>query len=110
MLLTKNKKKLVINTTLDLLKFKLIFFFADVLVLYFCGQGIRGLPSRLVKKRRLGIFLDRVGVLHDLALVLADESIFPVAKLQTMMTSLHSKVERKVLILDCRLANGGKRK
>ena len=76
----------------------------DLLVLYFAGQGVQGLPRKLAKKRRLGIFLDRVGISHDIALVTGNESLFPVAKLQTILADLNSRVKRKVIILDCRFA------
>jgi hypothetical protein len=45
-----------------------------------------------------------VGISHDLALVTSNETIFPVAKLQTMLAELNTKVKRKVLILDIRMA------
>ena len=76
---------------------------ADILFLYFAGLGVQGLPKKLAKKRRLGIFLDRVGISHDLALVTANETLFPVAKLQTILASLNARVKRKVIILDIRL-------
>ena len=41
----------------------------DLLVVYFAGQGVQGLPKKLAKKRKIGIFLDRVGISHDLAMV-----------------------------------------
>jgi len=56
-------------------------------LLYFAGRGVQGLPQRLARKRRLGIFLDRVGISHDLALVAADETLLPVAKLQVNFQS-----------------------
>ncbi len=65
---------------------------------------MQGLPHKLEQKRRLGIFLDRVGISHDLALVTKNETLFPVSKLQTILAELNSKVKRKVIILDCRLA------
>ena len=65
---------------------------------------IQGLPRKLARKRRLGVFLDRVGISHDLALVTGNESLFPVAKLQTILAELNSKVKRKVLVLDIRFA------
>ena len=58
----------------------------------------------MARKRRLGVFLDRVGISHDLALVTGNESLFPVAKLQTILAELNSKVKRKVLVLDIRFA------
>ncbi len=76
----------------------------DLLVLYFAGQGVQGLPRKLARKRRLGIFLDRIGISHDLALVTSNESLFPVAKLQTILAGLNAKVRRKVIVLDCRFA------
>ena len=42
---------------------------SEVLLLYYAGQGVQGLPRKLARKRRLGIFVDRVGISHDLALV-----------------------------------------
>ena len=65
---------------------------------------LQGLPRKLARKRRLGVFLDRVGISHDLALVTGNESLFPVAKLQTILAELNSKVKRKVLVLDIRFA------
>ena len=61
-----------------------------------------GEPERLREKKRLGIFTDRAGILHDLALVLCNESLFPVARMQTMISELHSRVRRKLIVLDCR--------
>ena len=71
-----------------------------------CSPSIplQGLPRKLARKRRLGVFLDRVGISHDLALVTGNESLFPVAKLQTILAELNSKVKRKVLVLDIRFA------
>ena len=54
----------------------------DIIVFYFSGYGLTGQPERLVKKRELGIFTDRVGILYDLALVMCNETLFPVAKMQ----------------------------
>ncbi len=71
---------------------------------YYAGLGVQGLPRKLARRRRLGIFLDRVGISHDLALVTSNESLFPVAKLQTILAELNAKVKRKVLILDIRVA------
>ena len=76
--------------------------------MYFAGQGVQGLPRKLARKRRLGIFLDRVGISHDLALVAEDETLFPVAKMQTVLAGLHARVKRKVVILDCRLGKRGR--
>lgn len=76
----------------------------EMLVFYYAGLGIQGLPRKLARKRRLGIFLDRVGISHDLALVTSNESLFPVAKLQTILAELNAKVKRKVLVLDIRFA------
>jgi len=67
------------------------------------------LPQRLTEKQRLGIFLDRVGISHDLALVTANESLFPVAKLQTILAELSPKVKRRIVVLDCRLASSTKK-
>lgn len=78
------------------------------MVFYYSGRGMQGLPSKLARKRRLGIFLDRVGICHDLALVTANETLFPVAKLQTIVAKLNPRVKRKVIILDCRLASDRK--
>lgn len=77
---------------------------AELLVFYFAGQGVQGLPKKLAKKRKIGIFLDRVGISHDLAMVTANETLFPVAKMQTLLAGLNSKVKRKVLILDIRFS------
>ncbi len=74
------------------------------MVFYFAGQGVQGMPTRLRQKRDLGLFLDRFGILHDLALIMEDETYVPVAKMQSILANLHGRVKRKLLILDTRLA------
>ncbi|XP_059087881.1 uncharacterized protein LOC131884201 isoform X2 [Tigriopus californicus] len=80
----------------------------ELLVLYFSGLGVQGLPKKLAQKRRLGVFLDRVGISHDLALATGNETLFPVAKLQTILCTLNAKVKRKLVILDIRIADNSK--
>ena len=46
----------------------LFIFFLDILIFYYAGRAVQGLPKQLVKKQALGIFLDRIGISHDLAL------------------------------------------
>merc|ERR1719319_644417 len=48
----------------------------------------------------------REGILYDLALVMCNETLFPVAKMQTMLAELNPKVKRKLIILDCRVCQG----
>ena len=55
------------------------------------------------RKRNLGLVLDRVGLLNDLAFVMKDESLYPVAKLQLLLAKLNGMVKRKLLIIDGRL-------
>ena len=47
--------------------------------------------------------LDRVGLCRDLALVMEDESLFPLSKLQIQFSKLNWNVKRKLLIIDGRL-------
>ena len=48
--------------------------------------------------------MDRVGILHDLALVTGNETLLPVSKVQRILSELNPKVKRKLLILDCRIS------
>ena len=76
----------------------------DVFLLYFSGRGAQGLPGRLSEKRAAGVFLDRVGISHDLALAAGtDGSLAPAAALQDAVAGLHHRVRRKVIVLDLRL-------
>ena len=77
----------------------------DIIVFYFSGYGISGEPEKLRRKKELSIFTDRQGILHDLALVMCNETLFPVAKMQTMISELHSRVKRKMIVLDCRVSS-----
>jgi len=79
----------------------------DIIVFYFSGYGMTGEPEKLRRKRQLGIFTDREGILYDLALVMCNETLFPVAKMQTMLAELNPKVKRKLIILDCRVCQVG---
>ena len=58
-----------------------------MLLLYFSGRGVQGLPRRLSEKRRAGVFLDRVGISHDLAIAAGADGrdMLPVAALQERM-------------------------
>ena len=47
--------------------------------------------------------LDRVGLCRDLALVLEDESLYPLSKLQIQLSNLNANIRRKVIIIDGRL-------
>ena len=51
----------------------------------------------------MGLVLDRVGLLNDLAFVMKDESLYPVAKLQLLLAKLNGMIKRKLLIIDGRL-------
>jgi hypothetical protein len=79
-------------------------FILDLLIFFFAGKALQGLPRRLAKKQDLGIFMDRIGIIHDLALVTGNESLFPVSKIQKILSELNPKVKRKLLILDCRIS------
>ena len=61
---------------------------------------------RLAKKQELGVMTDREGILYDLAMVMANETLFPVAKMQTMIAELHPRSVSHNLSLQVRAVNG----
>ena len=60
-------------------------------------------PEKFTRKRNLGLILDRVGLLNNLAFVNKDESLYPVANLQLLLARSNSMIKRKLLIIDGRL-------
>ena len=64
---------------------------------------VKSESKHFARKRNLGLVLDRVGLLNDLAFVMKDESLYPVAKLQLLLAKLNGMVKRKLLIIDGRL-------
>ena len=64
---------------------------------------VKSESKNFARKRNLGLVLDRVGLLNDLAFVMKDESLYPVAKLQLLLAKLNGMVKRKLLIIDGRL-------
>ena len=72
---------------------------------YFAGRAVQCLPKKLLDKQKQGMFVDRVGISHDLALIASDGSFYPVSKLQMLFTNLSHRIKRKVLLLDCRISN-----
>ena len=75
----------------------------ELLVVYYSGVMVRSESKNFARKRNLGLILDRVGLLNDLAFVMKDESLYPVAKLQLKLAQLNGMVKRKLLIIDGRL-------
>ena len=76
----------------------------DIIVFYFAGYGIVGEPERLRAKKSLNIFTDREGLIYDSALVMCNETLVPVAKMQIIISQLLPKVKRKLIILDARIS------
>ena len=64
---------------------------------------MNAVPHEILLKKGHGMILDRVGILHDVALVMGDESFVPVSEVQNMLLKLNNQVKRVVLILDCRM-------
>ena len=64
---------------------------------------VKSESKHFARKRNFGLVLDRVGLLNDLAFVMKDESLYPVAKLQLLLAKLNGMVKRKLLIIDGRL-------
>ena len=77
----------------------------DIIVFYFSGYGIVGEPERLRAKKSLNIFTDRQGLIYDSALVMCNETLFPVTRLQILMSRLGSHVKRKLILLDSRVSS-----
>ena len=64
---------------------------------------VKSEPEKFTRKRNLGLILDRVGLLNNLAFVNKDESLYPVANLQLLLARSNSMIKRKLLIIDGRL-------
>ena len=64
---------------------------------------MKGTPKKILLKKQHGMFLDRVGILHDLALVMKDESLVAVSEIQNNLLKLTNQVKRIVMIMDCRV-------
>ena len=77
----------------------------DIILFYFAGYGIFGEPEKLRAKKAFKIFTDREGVLYDCALVMCNESLVPVAKMQVLISQLSPKVKRKMIIIDNRISS-----
>ena len=75
----------------------------ELLVIYYSGLVVKSEPEKFTRKRNLGLILDRVGLLNNLAFVNKDESLYPVANLQLLLAETNSMVKRKLLIIDGRL-------
>ena len=75
----------------------------ELLVIYYSGLVVKSEPKIFTRKRNLGLILDRVGLLNNLAFVNKDESLYPVANLQLLLDKSNSMVKRKLLIIDGRL-------
>ena len=79
------------------------FFFTDLLIFFYSGLAVKGTPKKILLKKQHGMFLDRVGILHDLALVMKDESLVAVSEIQNNLLKLTNQVKRIVMIMDCRV-------
>ena len=77
----------------------------DIILFYFAGYGLVGEPEKLRSKKAFKIFTDREGVLYDSALVMCNESLVPVAKIQVLISQLSPKVKRKMIIIDNRISS-----
>ena len=77
----------------------------DIILFYFAGYGLVGEPEKLRAKKAFKIFTDREGVLYDSALVMCNESLVPVAKIQVLISQLSPKVKRKMIIIDNRISS-----
>ena len=75
----------------------------ELLVIYYSGLVVKSEPEKFTRKRNLGLILDRVGLLNNLAFVSKDESLYPVANLQLLLAKLNSMVKRKLIVIDGRL-------
>ena len=80
-----------------------LFFFTDLLIFFYSGLAVKGTPKKILLKKQHGMFLDRVGILHDLALVMQDESLVSVSEIQNTLLKLTNQVKRIVIIMDCRV-------
>ena len=78
-------------------------FFTDLLIFFYSGLAVKGTPKKILLKKQHGMFLDRVGILHDLALVMQDESLVSVSEIQNTLLKLTNQVKRIVIIMDCRV-------
>ena len=76
----------------------------DIIVFYFSGYSIVGEPERLRAKKSLNIFTDRQGLIYDSALVMCNETLTPVTKMQILVSQLGSHVKRKLILLDSRVS------
>ena len=77
----------------------------DIIVFYFSGYGIVGEPERLRAKKSLNIFTDRQGLIYDSALVMCNETLFSVTRIQILLSRLGSHVKRKLILLDSRVSS-----
>ena len=77
--------------------------FTDLLIFFYSGLAVKGTPKKILLKKQHGMFLDRVGILHDLALVMKDESLVAVSEIQNNLLKLTNQVKRIVMIMDCRV-------
>ena len=69
------------------------------------GYGTVGEPERLKAMKSLNMFTDREGLVHDTALVMCNETLMPVSKMQVIISKLTSRVKRKLIILDTRVSS-----
>ena len=76
----------------------------DIIIFYFAGYGVVGEPEKLKAKKALNIYTDRQGFINDTALVMCNESLVSVAKIQILISQLSGKVKRKMIILDTRVS------
>ena len=76
----------------------------DIIIFYFAGYGVVGEPEKLKAKKALNIYTDRQGFINDTALVMCNESLVSVAKIQVLISQLSGKVKRKMIILDTRVS------
>ena len=77
----------------------------DIIVFYFSGYGLLGEPEKLRAKKAFNIFTDREGLLYDSALVMCNETLVPVAKMQIMISKLSPRVKRKMIVIDNRISS-----
>ena len=76
----------------------------DILIFYFSGVCVTAFTPDFEEKKRSGLLLHRPEIVYDLALVMPDKSLFPVATLQLLLGQLHWGIQRKLIILDSRIA------
>lgn len=77
----------------------------ELLLFYFSGIVVKSqnLSEEFYHKKELGLVLERSSLTYDLGLIMQDESIYPLATLQTTLAMLPFK--RKLIILDGRMVN-----